>query len=242
MPGVIPNYKDGPTSWPVCGYNGVGASTVITGGQLVHPNAIQPTMVEAQGALGLDTLGVAAFDAAAPRTSQDSQNPAVISQQPDIVAVYYGVDIDVTYATNCGCGELIVCAASGAVQEWSNASGAAPAFPATTVAIQNTTGEEQTATIAGTGVFSNISIGASGAETTVFSSGSPTAGDANGVYILPPGQYFVSTYASGTPTWTWAPGATTASLFSMIIGRCSQPGGVNIAANVVGSARIAAVI
>jgi hypothetical protein len=238
VPGVIPNYKQGPSSWPVCGFGGVGAATVITGGQLVHPNQVQPTMIEPQLALGLDTLGVAANDGAAPRTSQDSQNPAVISQQPDILAVHYGVDIDVTYATNCGCGELLVAAASGAVQEWSNASGAAPAFPATTVAVQNTTGEEQTATVAGTGVFSNISIGATGAEITAYSSGAPAAGAGNGVYVIPPGQYFISTYASGTPTWTWAPGAATASLFSMVVGRCSQPGGVVIATSVVGSARM----
>jgi hypothetical protein len=219
MPGVIPNYKEGPTSWPVCGYQGIGAATVITGGQLVHPNAIQPTMVEPQLAGGLDTLGVAANDAAAPRTSQDSQNPAVISQQPDIVAVYYGMDIDVTYASDCGCGELLVAAASGAVTEYSNAGGAAPAFPATTVAVQNTTGEEQTAVIAGTALFSNISIGATGAEATVYTSASPSAGAGNGTYIIPPGQYFVSTYASGTPTWTWSPGPQTCLQLSLVAAR-----------------------
>jgi hypothetical protein len=242
MPGVIPNYKEGPTSWPVCGYLGVGTPTTITGGMVVHPNALQPSMVEPQLALGLDSLGVASNDAAAPRTSQDSQNPAVISQQPDIVAVYYGMDIDVTYATDCGCGELLVAAAAGTVQEWSVAAGAAPAFPLTTVAVQNTGTEAQQAVISGTALFSNISIGATGAEVTVYSSAAPAAGAGNGNYLIGPGEWFVSTYASGTPTWVWTPGAATASLFTMIVGRCTQPGGVNIAANVVGSARIISVL
>lgn len=115
MPGVIPNYRQGPTSWEVCGYGGVGTPTTITGGQLVHPNSSQTAMVEPAPANAVNFLGVAANDGAAPRSTQDGQNPAVISQQPDIVAVYYGVDIDVTYAANTLCGALLVCAASGQV-------------------------------------------------------------------------------------------------------------------------------
>lgn len=119
IPGVIPNYKTGPTSWPVTGYNGVGTPTTITGGQLVIPNTgtAAGTMVTPAGALAVTCIGVAANDGAAPRSSQDSQNPAVLSQQPDIVAVHYGVDIDVTYTTNVLAGALIVCAAAGAVQD-----------------------------------------------------------------------------------------------------------------------------
>lgn len=122
MPGVIPNYRQGPTSWPVWGYQGQGTPTTITGGQVVVANtaAGSPSgpigfAVLPAGANAVNCLGVAAHDAAAPRTSQDGSNPAVISQQPDILAVYYGVDIDVTYAANAAAGQLLVAAANGQV-------------------------------------------------------------------------------------------------------------------------------
>jgi hypothetical protein len=232
MPGVIPNYREGPTSWPVCGYQGTGVATTITGGQLVHPNAEQPTMVEPQLAGGKDTLGVAANDAAAPRTSQDGANPAVISQQPDIVAVYYGVDIDVTYAANAGCGDLLVAAANGQVTPYYSTE-TLPSVPASGTAVQNTFGEQVTITITG-GTWSagGVEIGASGSEVTV--------GAGAGTYILNAGEYIILNY-SVAPTWTWS-STGTAPTPDGIVGRCTQPGGVVIATSAVGSARIVSVL
>jgi hypothetical protein len=80
---------------------------------LVIP-AADTTKVAVAGALALNVLGVAANDVGL-RTSQDGQNPANIAQAPDYVAVYYGVDIDVTYNANAANGILLVTAAGGKV-------------------------------------------------------------------------------------------------------------------------------
>lgn len=106
MPGVIPNYRTGPTSWQV--------NSAITGGQLVHPFASNTNLVEVCPASALDSLGVAVNDAAL-RPSQAGQNPANVSQAPDWVAVEYGVDIDVTYTANCPPGKLLLAGAAGTV-------------------------------------------------------------------------------------------------------------------------------
>lgn len=233
MTGVIPNYRQGPTSWQVCGYNGVGTPTTITGGQLVHPNAGQPSMVEPCTAGALNFLGVAANDAAAPRTSQDAQNPAVISQQPDIVAVHYGVDIDVTYAQNAGAGDLLIAAANGQVTPYLTGF-AAPAVPATGVTAQNTSGQEVTVVISG-GTLTQVWVGPNAAQAS-----NTQVGTTAGTYIVPAGQYISIVYTVA-PTWTWS-SAGTASSFSQIVGRCTQPLGVVIATLAVGSARIAAVV
>jgi hypothetical protein len=230
---VIPNYREGPTSWPVCGYGGTGAATTITGGQLVHPNNAQPTMVEPAPALATNVLGVAANDAAAPRTSQDSQNPANISQQPDIVAVYYGVDIDVTYAANAGCGDLLVAAASGQVTPFVEAS-SSPSVPASGTTQQNTTGEEVTVTVTG-GTVTGVYVGTSSTQ-----SSNAEVGTGDGTYVVTPGEYISIVY-SVAPTWSWS-SAGTVSSFQQIVGRCTYPGGVVVATNAVGSARIVSVL
>lgn len=226
MPGVIPNYKEGPTSWPVCGYGGTGTPTTITGGQLVHPNASQSSMVEPQLAGGLDTLGVASNDAAAPRTSQDSQNPAVISQQPDIVAVYYGVDIDVTFAANANCGQLLVPAASGQVtpyigdEDFGTVTAITPA--ATTVASTNSNSFPVNAVVSGATGVSAVKVNGTQVGTTL------------GTYYVPAGGTIAVTFTGGTLAYA----ATAAgSTFDMAVGRCSQPGGVVISSNAVGSMR-----
>jgi hypothetical protein len=77
---------------------------------------------------------------------------------------------------------------------------AAPAFPATTVAVANPYATPVAAAISANGAtITNVSV--SGA----------TAGTAAGTYVIPVGGTISCTYTVATPTWTWALPVTSAS-------------------------------
>lgn len=77
-----------------------------------------------------------------------------------------------------------------------------PAFPNTTVAVQNTKGVDVTAYIAnGTGAITQIQI--AGAGGTLVTTGLQIAANGWGTVRIPAGGQINFTYASGTPTWTW---------------------------------------
>jgi hypothetical protein len=105
MPGLVPYVRQGPVTYQVI-------STVL-GGQLVMPDT--GGAVKTCTALAATCLGVALHDAGV-RTSQDAQNPANIAQNPDYVAVGYGIDIRVTYNTATAFGALLAADATGQVQ------------------------------------------------------------------------------------------------------------------------------
>jgi hypothetical protein len=74
----------------------------------------------------------------------------------------------------------------------------APAFPATTVAVTNTTGVDVMAYILnGSAAMTVIKV--NGITTGL----APIATTGNASVYLPAGATFSATYASGTPTWTW---------------------------------------
>jgi hypothetical protein len=80
----------------------------------------------------------------------------------------------------------------------SNAQITTPTFPATTVAVTNTTGVDVVAYI----------LNGSAAMTVVKVNGTttglaPIATTGNATVYLPAGATFSATYASGTPTWVW---------------------------------------
>jgi hypothetical protein len=106
MPGVVPYVRQGPVSYPVI-------STVL-GGQLVMPDGVLGN-VKTATANATTCLGVALHDAGV-RTSQDAQNPANLAQNPDYLAVAYGVDIRVTYNSAATFGVLLAADATGQVK------------------------------------------------------------------------------------------------------------------------------
>jgi hypothetical protein len=105
MPGLVPYVRQGPTTYQVI-------STVL-GSQLVMPDT--GGAVKTCTALAATCVGVALHDAGV-RTSQDAQNPANIAQNPDYVAVGYGIDLRVTYNTATAFGALLAADATGQVQ------------------------------------------------------------------------------------------------------------------------------
>lgn len=114
MPGVVPYVRQGPVSYPVI-------STVL-GGQLVMPDGVLGN-VKTATANATTVLGVALHDAGV-RTSQDAQNPANIAQNPDYLAVAYGVDIRVTYNAAVAFGQLLAADATGQVKLYTVQGGA----------------------------------------------------------------------------------------------------------------------
>lgn len=101
MPGVLPYLKEGPDTREVV--------ASVTGGQLVETDGAG--MIRPAAAGSITWLGVAANDAepAGSGTALDFGHP-----RPE-VAVYYGVDIDVTYAAAATEGQLLIAAAAGQV-------------------------------------------------------------------------------------------------------------------------------
>jgi hypothetical protein len=72
-----------------------------------------------------------------------------------------------------------------------------PTFPATTVAVTNTTGVDvMVYALAGAAGLTVIKVNG----TTI---GLVTAASASASYYLPAGSTTAATYASGTPTWVW---------------------------------------
>lgn len=106
MPGIVIYRRSGPATYPV--------KTAVTGGQLVAPDGANAGYVATAGAAVTNCLGVALADAA-PRTSQEAQNPANIAQVPDFVSVAYGVEVPVTYSAATAFGALLKSAANGQV-------------------------------------------------------------------------------------------------------------------------------
>lgn len=79
---------------------------------------------------------------------------------------------------------------------------AAPAFPATTVAVTNTSGVDVTAYIAnGTSAITVIQI--AGVGGSYVTTGMQIAASSWGLVRIPAGGSVKFTYAGGTPTWTW---------------------------------------
>lgn len=110
MPGVLPTLRHGPATYQV--------NSAVTGGQLVIPDTtLTPAGVKTATALAVNVIGVAATDAAV-RTSQAGQNPANLAQVADYVAVYYNVEIPVTYVSSANFGQKLAAAATGQVQPW----------------------------------------------------------------------------------------------------------------------------
>lgn len=73
----------------------------------------------------------------------------------------------------------------------------APTFPATTVAVTNTTGVD---------VFAYVLNGAAAISLVKINGVSTVATLAittTGTFLIPAGSSIAFTYASGTPTWTW---------------------------------------
>jgi hypothetical protein len=115
----LPHYKSGPDSYQV--------SALTLAGQLVIPTSANVTTVIPCASSGaLTVLGVAGNNASpqvsqAAFTDQYAGNlPLVdISALPDYVAVYNGVDIDVTYEAACNFGQQLMSAATaGNVKAW----------------------------------------------------------------------------------------------------------------------------
>jgi hypothetical protein len=120
MAGNLPHYKHGPDSYQV--------SAAVTGGQLVVADGSSATTVSPAGAGGsshgaLNVLGVAGNDAS-PIVSQAGDttsygDPLVdISVLSDYVAVWHGVDANVTYAASATFGQKLQSAATGQVTPW----------------------------------------------------------------------------------------------------------------------------
>jgi hypothetical protein len=73
-----------------------------------------------------------------------------------------------------------------------------PTFPATTVAVANTTGVDVMAyVLAGAAALTVVKV--NGITTGL----APIATTGNASVYIPNGQTFSATYASGTPTWVW---------------------------------------
>lgn len=87
---------------------------------------------------------------------------------------------------------------------------AAPAVPATTVAAYNPAGVAALVTV-------------TGATVTAVSVNGIQAGTAAGPYIVPANGSIALTYASGTPTWTWAAADLPSSGTSSFTGPVSTP-------------------
>jgi|SRR5216684_4462469 len=114
MPGVLPVLRQGPATYQVF--------SAVTGGQVVVPHEAagvftDQTIIPNVTVNAINVLGVAANDAA-PYVDQTGLNPVVISQQPDRVAVYYGVDITVAYAAACDFGICVSASAASGVQAY----------------------------------------------------------------------------------------------------------------------------
>jgi len=107
MPGLVPYVRQGPVSYQV-------VSTVL-GGQLVQPDT--GGAVKTALANSVTVLGVALHDAGV-RTSQDGQTVANLAQNPDYLAVGYGLDVRVTYNTAAALGQLLAADATGQVKAY----------------------------------------------------------------------------------------------------------------------------
>jgi len=95
---------------------------------------------------------------------------------------------------------------------------AAPAFPATTVAVANPYATPVAAVIA-----------ANGATITNVSVSGITAGTGAGTYLIPVGGSISATYTVATPTWTWALPVTSASTSAGGSALTFAPTGTNVA-------------
>ncbi len=95
---------------------------------------------------------------------------------------------------------------------------AAPAFPATTVAVANPYPTVIAATIT-----------LNGATVTGFFVNGTSAGTTAGVYLIPVGGTFSATYSSGPPTWAWALPVTSASVSAGGTALTFAPTGTNVA-------------
>ena len=95
---------------------------------------------------------------------------------------------------------------------------AAPAFPATTVAVANPYATPVAAVIA-----------ANGATITNVSVSGTTAGTGAGTYLIPVGGSISATYTVATPTWTWALPVTSASTSAGGSALTFAPTGTNVA-------------
>lgn len=96
---------------------------------------------------------------------------------------------------------------------------AAPAFPATTVAVTNPYPTPVAATIT-----------LNGATIASFTVNGTAAGAVTaGVYILPVGGVFIATYSVASPTWAWALPVTSASVVAGGTALTFAPTGTNIA-------------
>jgi hypothetical protein len=99
-----------------------------------------------------------------------------------------------------------------------------PSVPATTVAVQNTTGY-------------NVQVVVTGGTVTAVKVNGATVLSGDGTATVPAGSTISITY-SAAPTWAWTPLTTT---FDMIVGRCTEPLGVQAAATVA-RARIGGIL
>ena len=95
---------------------------------------------------------------------------------------------------------------------------AAPAFPATTVAVANPYATPIAAVIA-----------ANGATITNVSVSGTTAGTGAGTYIVPAGGSISATYTVATPTWTWALPAISAGVSAGGTALTFAPTGTSVA-------------
>lgn len=95
---------------------------------------------------------------------------------------------------------------------------AAPAFPATTVAVVNPYATPIAAVIA-----------ANGATITNVSVGGVTAGTTAGTYLIPAGGSISATFTVATPTWTWALPAISATVAAGATALTFAPTGTNVA-------------
>jgi hypothetical protein len=95
---------------------------------------------------------------------------------------------------------------------------AAPAFPATTVAVANPYATPIAAAIA-----------ANGATITNVSVSGTTAGTGAGTYIVPVGGTISAAYTVATPTWTWALPAISAGVSAGGTALTFAPTGTNVA-------------
>ena len=95
---------------------------------------------------------------------------------------------------------------------------AAPAFPATTVAVANPYATPIAAAIA-----------ANGATITNVSVSGVTAGTTAGTYLIPVGGTISATFTVATPTWTWALPVTSASTSAGGTALTFAPTGTNVA-------------
>lgn len=108
MSAINPRYTDGPVSYPV--------SAVVAGGQLVAADqtVTSASTVTPAGAASLLCVGVALVDAAPAGTDSASD----LAARPTETTVAHDVVVPVSYASAAKFGDLLKCAAAGAVTKW----------------------------------------------------------------------------------------------------------------------------